>query len=98
LIVVRGDAAPRAGLNQGAGDLVLLGRFGSLTGERQSGGRLFLPADYDAPHVSYCARGGRVVRFPLQSDKSAGTAPLAGDDALTLQQALDLVARYSSPG
>lgn len=96
LIVVRGDTAPRAGLNQCGGDLVLLGRFGALAGERQSGGRLFLPADHTAPHGCYCARGGRAVRFPLQAYENAGTAQPAGDDARTLQQALDLVARYGS--
>jgi glutamate synthase domain-containing protein 3 len=98
LIVCRGDAAPRAGLNQRGGELVLLGRFGALTGERQSGGRLFLPTDNSAPHVSFSARGGRVVRFPLQGDTEAGSAQPAGDDAQVLQQALDLVVRYGSSG
>jgi len=98
MIVARGDAAPRAGLNQSGGDLILLGRFGALTGERQSGGRLFLPAGHTAPHIGFSARGGRVVRFPLQGDEDAGTAQAIDDDARVLQQALDLVARYGCPG
>jgi glutamate synthase domain-containing protein 3 len=94
MIVAARDVAPRAGLCQQGGDLVLLGRSGPLAGERQAAGRLFLRKSLTGPHAGRGAQGGKQLDL---DPRLAGHGKFSPDDQLVLDEATKLAGALDLP-
>ena len=70
VILIEGNAGPRAGLNQKGGCIALLGNVGLLAGERRSGGTFASFGDRLGRHSHHAARGGTSVL--LDRDELSG--------------------------